>query len=571
MTRVESVASKCVNQYRSRDIFAYLSLRYCLEADVAKTDSWIETNAVQAVLGSPTGSYMRTYHFKQIDDQGDFESRELFVPSAVEALAEVALLAKCTGSYGKNVQDRVFSYRLTDKTNKSGSFEAYMIGLRERQAGILNACDDHPNGQVVYIDIKKFYPSITSEIATTKWLEFSSAHQLAEVDIDLGIKLLQNHKIRSSGESILTGPMFSHFVANLVLDEVDEYASSLPVKYFRYVDDITVVGESDDVEESIKLISEYLSGKGFEVHSVDSPKTLKISTRQWCKSSNDFSPGRHSLSWMRLIGDIKRLLLFDPLIASSLEDGMLVSGIRLPVPDYAVAVKEASSFRRVRQLGLWQWLRLKTKRVNLNSILADAAALARSLHDEVESILNSTPPANAYDRKRTVSKLRYRLGRLVFIGEERRLEELLPRLRDWAELSFHYEVIKALITLDCANIVAMGSNVAQATAQVFKPALKTAHFSRTLKGDKEMQGLAVFILNGVPVTGAVENLDNPLLRFAKGPVDLELIESPRGLLQELACLHGLGDARHRSVLRSAFDLDEMIVLDALQPDYGYSL
>lgn len=86
-----------------------------------------------------------------------------------------------------------------------------------------------------------------------------------------------------------------------------------------------------------------------------------------------------------------------------------------------------------------------------------------------------------------------------------------------------------------------------------------------------IQGLATFILNGVSVEGDVTSDASPVLRFARGPIDRDLMFQPRGLIQEMACLHGLGDTHHAATMSTAFDVDQEISLDALEFDYGYYL
>lgn len=565
------IATACINQYRSRDIFAYLGLRYCLENEVARTDYWANINAPQAVFAKKEGAYLRSYHFKQVDKDGEFEVRDLFIPSVPEALAEIALLRKCAERYNTTVSDRVFSYRLDALDSGAGAFDPYMKGLRERQAQIADACRASPDGTVVYIDITKFYPSISPEAARDAWLKFCEGAGLDEFDVDLGLKLVSNHQARSQGQSILTGPMFSHFIANLVMQEVDELAKSFNVEYFRYVDDITIVGEKTQVDDAIASMRDQLYSRGFVIHAMDSPKTLVITTERWLYSSNDFSPEDHSIAWMRLVGDIKKFLIFDNKKTSELEDALFVTGARLPIPDYTEAVKEASSYKKIRRFGLWDWLRFKTNPVTIPTIIRDLETLTKRLYDQALETLLEPSTVDGYERKRSVSQLRYRLGRLLLLGQEQMLENLVPKLSDWPELAYHREIMKAVVTGDCTKIVSMGSNVCQAVAQIFRPSLKTAIFSTPISGDKETQGLAVFILNGVPVEAQVANTDHPILRFARGPIDRELMSSPRGLLQEIACLHGLGEARHPVVLRTAFDIDETMIFDALEMDYSYSL
>ena len=346
MKRAESLPTKSINQYRTRDVFAYLALRYCSSNSAARTNAWVEKNAIQVVLGSTQGSYLRSPHFKQIDETGAIEHRDLFVPGAAEALAESALLAECAKYVEDISTSKVFSYRLTDKKNRRSCFEPYMVGLNQRQARIADVCRENPNAIVAYIDIEKFYPSVSIDLALGSWMEFCSRHSLDELYADLGQKLIRNYNQRSDTNSIITGPMFSYFIANLVLEPVDKFASTLPAQYLRYVDDMTLIGTPEDVENSITRLTDVLNGMGLAVHPLHSPKTLIVPASDWLSSAADFSQGEHSSAWMRLVGDIKKLLLFDKTNSLAIEDALQADGFRLPIPDYASAVDEASSFQK---------------------------------------------------------------------------------------------------------------------------------------------------------------------------------------------------------------------------------
>lgn len=569
--RIETFPSKSANQYRSRDIFSYLGLRYCINSDLPKSNIWASVNAIQIVMGSQRGSYIKSYHYKGRKDDGSVDYRVLHLPGPSEALAEAVLISECAKYWPEYRSDRVFSYEPTGNENGQSYFQPYMEGLRKRQEEIGLACTEYPGGVVAYVDIQKFYPSITPSMARLAWKNFCDSTNISQSSRDLGFKLIYNHSMTSDGKSILTGPMFSHLIANLVFRETDQRESQIGIRYLRYVDDITLVGDRSEVLSAISRIREDLSRNGLRLHDMDSEKTIVVECAEWVESVNDFKQGYIATSWMKLVGDIKKLLIFNAEIRHDLADRLSVNGYRIPIPDYAVAVQEASAFKKVRELGIWGWLLIKTKRVSIESILRGAEELASHISRETLDILTSGVPSTVFQRKRVVSKLKYRLGRLIYIGKSRDLTAILNLLADWPELDFHAAIIESILTGNCDEVVKMGTNVSQAAAQIFRASRETAKFNDPLSAEPEIQGLAVFILNGVSVEGAVRNLEAPILRFAKGPVDLDLMSQPRGLLQEISCLHGLGEARHAEVIGTAFDLDQDIALDALEFDYGYYL
>lgn len=89
------LAVRAVNQYRRRDVLAYLSLRYYLDNVASRTDPWAKQVSIDLVLGRTESPYLRVHHFKETNDHGGIEHREIFLPGANEALVEAALLAEC--------------------------------------------------------------------------------------------------------------------------------------------------------------------------------------------------------------------------------------------------------------------------------------------------------------------------------------------------------------------------------------------------------------------------------------------------------------------------------------------
>lgn len=256
-TRPGVIATKAINQYRRRDVFAYLGLRHLLKGLVARSDDWASKVAVDQVIRRSESSYFVSDHFKERDATGRDQFRKIVVPGPIEIMAEVALLTHCAGSRAFDPHSSVFTYHLADASDRSGVYRNYMDGLRARHRAIEAACTASPGSVVRFLDLKRFYPSITSRDVSAAWRRY--AHALPHAYRDLGERLIQDHARCSvdGSRGLLTGPMLSHFLANLVMRETDEWASSsLGVRYFRYVDDITLVGDRAKVATAAKKIAE---------------------------------------------------------------------------------------------------------------------------------------------------------------------------------------------------------------------------------------------------------------------------------------------------------------------------
>ena len=335
--RAGILSVRAVNEYRRRDTLAYLGLRLYLDNAAACTDDWAQEIAVNSILRRSNPIYFRTSHFKEMSGGGSPEHRSIFLPSATEALAEAVLLRECSrrGRAFRN-PPVAFSYRLKAGDDRRGLFEHYMRGIRDRQHRISDACEGCPDGVIRYADIRKFYPSISTELAAKAWHTCSESGQLPIQFRNLGEKLIvdQSRVLGVESRGILTGPMFSHLLGNLVLRRIDEEFGANPlVKYFRYVDDIILVGERDAVRLSLEALRNRLAEQQLELHDDESPKSYGVSTGDWLEGRRDFDQNVRADSWPSLICDLKHFLLVNPDLTGALQLAFRAESFRLPVRD----------------------------------------------------------------------------------------------------------------------------------------------------------------------------------------------------------------------------------------------
>lgn len=363
---------RSANQYRHRDILTYLGLRYYLHNTAACTDHWAKQVATDLVLTRTNLPYFRALHFKEITPDGTVGHRPIFLPCANETLAEAALLDECANLPHFSNPECVFSYDLNRGSDRSGIFQQYMVGVRARHDAIAKACDDHPAGRVLYTDIKAFYPSISTDLALKAWQRHSDLAGLAKRYRSLGEKIVNDYAAygEQGHRGILTGPMFSHLLGNLVLRELDEEcAEKLPAKYFRYVDDITLVGDRDAIAQSLDILHSRLDDLGLKLHEDASPKNFEVSAAEWLEGRDDFRESKRDISWPALIGDLKRFMLQHPEEREHLQQAFRNEGFRLPIHDYSGAIFESTWLERVCELaGNW-WVRGKAQAVSIQSLL----------------------------------------------------------------------------------------------------------------------------------------------------------------------------------------------------------
>ncbi len=566
--RPGKLAVRAVNQYRNREVISYLGLRYYLDNSAAQNDEWAREVATQLTLDRTSPTLFRVNHFKDKDNRRVIHHRPIYLPGPNESLAEAVLLEECA----KHPQvfenpTCLYSYHLSSGTDRSGMFAHYMTGLKSRHQAIAEACVDCPNGEVHYLDIKSFYPSLDLEIVERAWNRAADRAGMRNRYRDLGLAMIsmQASQAENTGDNLLVGPMFSHLLANLALRELDVGISpSLASNYFRYVDDITLVGSKASILESKQVISGLLEDLGLELHDDASPKHIQVSTKKWLEGRYDFSQGEESVSWMTLIGDLKRFLLKHPDQQPGLEDAFQSEGFRIPVKDYSEAAYERGFLENVVDYAKRSWFRAQVREVTIQTLLSGAKELRSRYARSFAALLQLSDTASGYGRKRIVPKMRYFGGRLIYLLPEEGLAELALQANEMPELLLTASVMDAVSSGRLDDVVSLGTNAAQAAAQPLRASGRKCSLESIGDDACSQQSLAVAELNGLKLSTEEPIPSNEIVRFARKGADRELFRSKDGFMRELACLHGLHHGpRHAKMLTTAFDEDEEFTFDAI--------
>lgn len=563
-TRPGVIATKAVNQYRRRDAFAYLGLRHLLKGAVARSDEWARNIAIDQVIRRTAPSYFVSEHFKERDASGKDHFRKIVVPGPMEIMAEVSLLTECARSRAFEPHSSVFTYHLAGAADRSGVYRNYMEGLRARHKAIEAACSASPSSVVKFLDLKKFYPSIRSTDVAAAWRRYSGA--LPPMYRVAGERLIDDHaKFSPDGSrGLLTGPMLSHFLANLVMREVDEWASSsLGVRYFRYVDDITLVGEKTEVASAARKISERLKTLELSIHDDNSAKIMEVDATTWMDGKSDFEHDFGNVTWGKFVSDIKTFLTLHPGEGERLASALSDAGARLPILDYSNAVREARHAESFYSRAKRALFRVAASSLTIASIADTGRRLRRKMEDELTPMLDELPTASGFTRKRLVPKLRFRIGRLAYLSEDSVLGAFAEASSGVEELVLQREVVKATVDRDLTRLVSMGVNAVQAASQPLAASKGAVSLSGAKLSAAELQGVAVAALNGINVVGAVEDVsDVGILDLSRGVRIKELQRSSSPFITEIAYLSGR-EGSHASLLSGAFDEDEELSFDAV--------
>jgi len=564
-----TLATKALAAYRTRDIIPYLALRYYLNTPSSKTNHWI-SNICSRLAKNTKKNYIKVKHFKECIE-GENIFREIFYPAPNEALAETYLINEISKVKSMHPDYYVYSYLFEKSTSKNGVFVKYFDGLISRQKDISSACKLNIEKKLSYSDIKKFYPSIYIEEAKKVWLEHSTKNNLDNKYIELGLTLLENQRVAAKffndNEKLLIGPSFSHVIANLVLKDVDNKMHIMTNgHYYRYVDDIIMIGTENEIEKWRDTLKTSLLDQKLELH--DKTKDFVISTNEWLSGENDFSDNL-SREWGYLIGDIKRFLLLNPEDKGALESAFKSKGIRIPILDYSKSIRNEGYIKNfLFKYKVSKWFRQKSHSLSISQLLASAEnCKLKYMHllNKSDETFKSTE--SAYEKKRRVPKIRYLAGRLLYLLPENELQVLLEKTIKYPELYLLNAITESLITRDVTQIINMGINTTQAAAQLLVANGKHVNLDVTQieNSDHDVIEQSISILGLYKLQYPKIDINGELIKLLSGTEkDIsELMDSKNDFIKEFACLHGIAPVDHLRVLQSGFDEDEEIVLDLL--------
>jgi hypothetical protein len=453
----------------------------------------------------------------------------------------------------------------------SGPFARYFPGLKKRHEQIARACELFPSGIVQYIDIKKCYPSISIGRATDSWIRLANEAHISEAMRECGAKILSDYGRvqQSTGTGLLTGPVFSHLIANAVLHDVDlEFVLRHDVVYMRYVDDIVLVGPRERVRDARADLEFRLSDMGLSIHGPESNKSFSIPTKEWLVAKDDFAESAVSIQWRNSVGAVRRALVTRSGQFDQIRSALIGDGFRIPLLDYSGVIRERTYLERLESLLKLDWLPWGCKSPSIENIVVNFSGLRYVAQRDFEALLDRVDLGDPWQRKRFIPKLRFLLGRMLFVAEPAVIAQACEAVSGIPELRFHTTVGQTVVSGEIGEALDMGANVTQAIAQLMRSGGDPVIQVPARNGPIATHSLAVLALNGIRTRGSTET-PTDFLRFAQQGPAIEDFSHPDPFLAELFCLHGAEmGSRHTAALSTAFDYSDNLTFDAIEQFKG---
>lgn len=575
-----TVAVRALNYMRGVHLPSYVALRFLLGNLPPVELSMALTSLVERLANSKIHRIYSVKRFKCFNNYGAPEYRSYSVPSPTHALAEAYSLYYLQEAGLRNKPKYIYSYRTPKTSSYQKNYEQFSLGYSKRNSDVLSALGD--NQVALVFDLRKFYPSINAEKVVGDFISL-----LATTDISIGCRRVIEkcamacvEPTRIDGKrGLRVGPDMSHTLADYALKELDEKISNkYPNRYFRYVDDLVIVVDGIEAEDSQAEIRAIVQACGF---ALNDEKQAIASKQIWAGYRNRFLPQNGEfdpLSSFRF--RLKVFLARKPDSKIELSDELTNIGVFLPIDSLMEATASVSWRNNVLRFFRAGWKQLFAYRLDtVDSIVRNAELCQKILREHIAGMLADGISSVPLTRRWQVQQARFLMNRALYFLPRDELEQLIEFMKNIPELDETSAVARAIARLDFSAIAVMPGPVASTAAHLasVRGFSSDVVFPGSLNsGDPFVAAdiAAHFAIRGFESRSSFDGVSDDsgaLLRFSFAESIVSGISSITSYGQEIEWL-GLGWDKHARVSAAASRLfqDEEIVLEALSLSSAYA-
>jgi hypothetical protein len=560
---INSIIVRSLNHLRRTHLPSYIGLRRLLNSTSSDNiESWLPKYIINKSISSREQSYIKFKLFKGIRDEEPIY-RECYAPSPTSALMEAFVLSLMSKfAVFKNTKNS-YSY-LWPESEKSGySYQYFFDGYRRREKDIEQAILSNNNSVVYITDIRSFYPSIPKEILIKRF------NQLVEQEggDDYSKRMLTNtgHCL-ISGEcaGIPIGSSLGHAMANIVLRELDiQFEHKNDISYFRYVDDIALVGNKASIENSINVISKYLDKYGLTLHS---GKTEIIEGEKWVKSKR-FYRELTEIGFEEWKQNLLFILAYSGIEFNRFKDILRSNDFNLPCWQFRSLIKY-NRFCAFLKKFEYRFYNKKLKFPSLSDTIKEGSWIRDKAFQNLNIILSQPNTESNNELNIRNQAIKFLISRLIYLSPYERYGELISYIEGISEFKNIEVLIKSLLDGDVSEIMTYPGQTVNSFCQIFKDLNDGKKcIIKNIDDDASASSLHSMIIYGlvdyedITKTNMNEN-DKHLARICAGQHKHEKSFDFKYLNEMNTLLLSSNQISNEDIINSRFSDGEEVVLDA---------
>jgi hypothetical protein len=521
--------------------------------------------------------------YKEINDKDEFDYRDFISLSPFGVISEAFLLRELLNEKCFDHKENVYSY-MPSKNNSNRNFKYYFEGYKNRGEKIKEEIKKNKQLNILVLDLKAFYPSIDKD-NLLELIEKLQERGLSENSYKIIINLtksLLNQSDKGVPKGVPIGTDLSHFIAQIYLHDFDiQLIEKFNSKYFRYVDDIIIFGDSNKIE-SIKTIVENALPDELKInHS----KTSLLTSDEWKKmhsSCEDKDVFHDTLKWLTgyLAVHSDHLEKIE-----SLKNKLKEKSINVPLMKIQNQSKSKNWIYYLIKGNIIYYIKLL--HLNEDYFISKFCNIKEQYLNDIYELLENNYFTDENDAKNRikVQKLRSVISRLLYLLPPNELEEIGERLPKINKISDLQVIINAIIKIDLIPAFNYCGKPIQTICEIWGEAdlgvitLSKQDFMKIDKINEIIDSILIMRLYGVidfnfmELSSLLNERNQKYCAVVLGySVNLTEEEKKNSYLSELYGLFkGKTLEEKREYLTTRFDQEEGLGLAGLNLGFGYSL
>lgn len=383
----DHIGVRAVNSVRGTHVGTYVALRVFLaQYPIDGEDVFLNDFVTCSRVAHPPNADLSTKFFKSVSDN-EIVYRPMKFPCPTRVVADTLALALMPRVTTFKRSTCSYSYELTNSPDSKFCYEPYWIGYKQRRdkiSELLKVSDK----AMLSMDFKSFYHQLKPAAVANVF----KSHLLSSVGLSRTEKWAQDYVVgilESIGdeEGLPVGPQLVHFLADMYLEEFDRKACErFSDRVFRYVDDVAVVTDSNNVGIAQAELTKLAADFGGMV--INDSKTVRYDSSDWELAQSFRKRPPEDRSYGDLIYRMRVFLLFGGDLAE-LETAMQDAGARLPVRRLIEPIHDQEYRERVRtHLDEGRDFAIRARNTTIRDLVATAIAAGTKLRKQVEELAN---------------------------------------------------------------------------------------------------------------------------------------------------------------------------------------
>jgi hypothetical protein len=441
----DTIAIRALNSCRLVHPPSYIGLRIFLDSLPKRNPSKLGEGLINRLLRFNTSwRYNNFKVFKKFNDAGEPQYRDFLFGSPTTVLCEAVILDFLSKQEVFRVHPCAYSYKWPGHTRQGRNHSFFLKGYKARNKKISQLLQEHPEKVALVTDIEKYYPSVSKETLSQKFHKrLSTLNDTAWRDIaSTFCKCL----LESGSQGIPVGPDFGHFLGHIALEDVDKTMSNmLGESYTRYVDDIVVVCNREDIPKVTSTLADALDTLGLKINH---EKTDIVDSGNWLKSVPQIQQDRSETSFEKLFHDIVKYLEKYPDKSDILTQKFKESGFSIPFK----RVLALSKYGRLTRF--LHWLN-PIYAMSQKGLLEKASGIKEAYLNALKRIRQQDIPLELTQKRWYIQKCSYYINRLLYLMHINEYDKLLSLIPEEDEFRQIREVMLSILNRNVSTLIQM--------------------------------------------------------------------------------------------------------------------